>query len=477
MCDWVGVVANPGFITNTLWTPYGPAVIDPTNAGDLDPGVGEILDATCGNYGGFTQQVTMPRLSVSEPLVAVTTFQVPNGEGEDFVTANAGTAIAGNYENGTPIFGNGVWTTERQCLGQAAYAPESTNSIGVPLTLGTYINEGDCQASATVLIDHMDIEPAMPNECPTFGLVLDGDAEGSGGWTFSASAENGVADGTVAQITAGDGESGTHGVQLDSPEGCDFSSGTTTMSVPIAASPTFSIWHTTSSSSLAVEIDGLQLGLTGNGGTTDTYCLPPYQVGGVYTVLAQNETDGTCGAKDGVNAVLDNLTVATDSACGSDPAIADPGFESGHSLFGASNSNSNGIVESIQDTGAHGGARDLLFEVTTVCGGASWEAAEVTPAAQGSDGPGLSFWYKFPAGGTAELFATVYKGSFTAVRDGLWHQAVACIDPERVGQPAFTDFELFDETDGVTCGTGVTQQEIAYLDDLAVVTDPSCPTQ
>jgi hypothetical protein len=473
-CAWTGVVANADFSTTAAWMPFGPAAIDTTEAGELGSGVGNVVDANCSNFGGFSQTVTMPRLSVAQPLVASLTYEAPEGDGPgDFVEADAGFALATSFHDSGELAN--TYVTERTCLGAGQYAAETTTGVGVAMPFQVYINELECQSSATLAVNHAEIVPANDNECPSPGTALNGSAEGSGGWQF----QNGSTTGDVAAIVAGVGDNGSFGVELLSVELCDLVSASTTFSVPVGPSQTFSFWHSTAANYLSATVDAHSLQLTG--GTTptiDTYCLPPYLAGSVFTFGAQDYpgvNGGLCSTVENARAVVDDLTLNTDPACGSDPYVADPGFESGHPVVGATEDVANGaIAEAVADSTAHGGARDFLFEITRSCNSASFAPAVVTPAAGSNAGPALSFWYRYPNIGTSDLFVSVYNGSFTAIKDGLWHQALACLDPQRAGHAATVEMELIDQTSGL-CGSAVDEQ--VSLDDLAAVTDPSCPTQ
>jgi hypothetical protein len=473
-CTWTGVVANADFTTMDAWMPFGPAAIDTTEAGELGSGVGNVVDANCSNYGGFVQTVTMPRLSVAQPLVASLTYEAPEGDGPgDFVEADAGFALATSFHDSGELAD--TYVTERACLGAGQYAAETTTGVGVTMPLQVYINELECESSATLALNQVEIVPANDNECPSPGTALNGSAEGSGGWQF----QNGTTAGDVAAIVAGVGDNASHGVELLSIDLCDLESASTTFSVPAGPSQTFSFWHSTAADYLTATVDAHPLQLTG--GTTatiDTYCLPPYLAGSVFTFAAQDYPGiegGLCSTVEDARAVVDDLTLGSDPACGSDPYVADPGFESGHAVVGNSENVADGAVaEPVTDSNAHSGTRDFLFEITRSCQASSFAPAVITPAAVGSDGPALSFWYRYPNAGTSEFYVPVYKGSFTPIKDGLWHQALACLEPERAGHAATVDMELIDQTDGL-CGSAVTVEQ-ASIDDLAAVTDPSCPT-
>ncbi len=358
-CAWMGVVDDPGFTTNTAWTPVGPAAIDTTDPGHLDPGVGNVVDASCANFGGFQQQVTMPRFSVAEPLVASVTYQQPMQSGPFTSEASAGFQLGGSWHDDAPP--STAYVTQRTCLGAAQYAPESTTGVGVPLAFETFISEQVCQSSASIQIDHAEITTADTGECPAFGTALDGDAESGGGWTFTSGAN-----GSFAEIVAGAGNNGTHGVELFTADNCDLTTAATVLSPAAVASPVFSFWHSNAPAGLSATIDGKSLAITtGNSPTVDTYCLPPYLIGGTYTFRSTNEVElvgVACQSTQNVTVVLDDLTLSSDPACGSDPAIADPGFESGRNIVGAQAPGFyGGITIGINDMNAHSGARDLVM--------------------------------------------------------------------------------------------------------------------
>ncbi|MGE5181149.1 MAG: hypothetical protein ACM31C_03760 [Acidobacteriota bacterium] len=473
-CAWSGVVANPGFTTTQAWTLVGTTTIDTAFAGQVDPGAAQITDPACTSDSGVTQQVMMPRLSRAEPLVTVATYEGSINKPQQQIAATVG--IGPIWHQGPLSFFGFV--SMRACLGPAQYAPESSRGPGAMVPVAAYDFDQFCGFQDALSLDHVDILPAMAGECPDPGTALNGDAEGTTGWLFATSTST-ANDGTFAGYVANRGYNNSQGIRLYATQRCDYASATDQVSIPLAdatGSPVLSVYHSTSASYLSIQLDGKLLALSGgNAPTIERYCIPAYMRGGVFQLLASVTPggSGTCTDPFSDEAIVDEITLGNDPACGSDPAIADGGFESGLSLVGVS-SGYGGTVGVVADAVAHGGAHDLQLRVAQICGAAGLQDPVVIPAGTASAGPAVAFWYRFPQGNNTGFFVPSYKGTFTPVRDGSWHQGIACLDPNQTGRPAAFSMFLDSNVSG-TCGTAFAAETIA-LDDVSVTTDPSCPT-
>lgn len=468
-CAWTGVVTNPGFTSSMAWTTVGGAGIDTTGSGSVDPGYAVLDDASCTYDVGVTQTVTMPRLASAEPLVIKATYESTNNEDFSTIVPTLGT-VSDDEFNGT--LGN--WQTYSSCLGAGQYAPASSTGLGAMMPLSVYAS---CDA---MYLDHVDVVPAPANLCPTPGTVFNGDCSATGGgWTLSAPGSG--TDATKAVYVSTGGYQNGPGIDMFITGPCDTASASTTMAPPLldsTGSPVLSFYHSTAQSYLQVTIDGLPVKLSGPGAMLEQYCVPGYMRGGVYSVAAQvNTGGGVCANVVDDDAVIGSFSMANQPACGSDAYFADPGFESGLSLVGTSQAYSAGISV-IADSTGHATptpAHHLQLQVASICGGANLDDPVVVPPAAGSAGPAVTFWYNYGAGTNTAMTVPSYMVAFTPTRDGMWHQGVACLDPNRAGRLAAFNIGLT-ATGGGSCGSGFTTETL-LIDDLSATTSATCPAQ
>ncbi|HTR56022.1 MAG TPA: hypothetical protein VMJ10_35340 [Kofleriaceae bacterium] len=479
-CQWTGVIADPGFdLTPAGWTTGSATMIEPTFAvtqGMIDPGIAETEAMPCmGLVAGVSQSIVMPRLSRAEPLVAEVSYA---GNGPlGFPTPVAIEIASLWYPTALSVFDASFQTT-RVCLGEAQYAPESSSGSGATATTAMLANCSSGLGNFDGEYDHYDIVLPNAGECPVPGTVTNGDAEGSDGWSFSTSYNNGSTDGTSAGYAAGVGDSGSRAVHLHLAERCDDADATVPMSVPLrdgTGSPSLSVWHQkpTSAGTLGISVGGLPLLLTAPADSIDHYCLPTGLHGGVSSLQAAFYTNGTsCGSATTADAYVDSVTVANDPKCGSDPGIADPSFESGYSMIGSTSTTSDTVAIVTGDGNAYEGSGYLRLSIDGNCNYANYTTTAIVPASPPGTGPAVSFHYQFPAGGTANASITASSVKpLTLGRTSTWQPAIACLDPTApVGWPAQFYIEL--DTTAGTCTTGTTT--IANIDALQVTTDPAC---
>lgn len=475
-CAWSGVIKDPGFGGTTMWAIDGAATIDNSlnQAGMVDPGAVHWApgDALC-KLSRVTQSVVMPRFSRAEPLVAQVSFQFSGRF--DFLTPSVGldtTFSEVQQTTGSP------WRTARICLGGGQYAPETTTGIGAPLTLTLMANRigFECATLSNLLVDHIEIVPANPDECPVPGQAANGDAEGTGGWVFNVAGGSGTSTGTLA---AGAGEGGTTGARLFVAQRCDFPTAADPISVPIAssvASPALSFYHrATNLSTTYVNLSGLSLptlGGTGSG-VTHRFCLPAFMRGAVATLNASMNTgSGTCTDLVNLETVFDNVKIINEPTCGTDPTITDPGFESPLELVGATSTPGASLARVLSDPSqAHSGNGVLQLSETSTCNDPMWSANLITPAATGAAGPALSFFYRAAPGSMTKFTVSAFGAAFTPIQDSAWHQGLVCLNPALHGRNQSVVFSVRFQSG--TCSVAI-PAETAYVDDLVVTTDPSC---
>lgn len=457
-CTWSGVVADPGFQSTSVWTTS--ATIDPAlvQAGMREPGMVKLT-----GLQRASQLVTMPRRSRAEPLVLELSSLRLGAKDQPSVGI-------GKYWLDTTSVPS--WAVSRTCLGAAQYASESSSGPGAAMTLQVMPT-----ATATGLeVDHLDLVPAMPNECAPPGPVANGDAEGAGNWTFQAVPANGP-DGTTAGFAAGAGDNGTRGAALHITKGCDLARlafGISPEALEQFPGPALAFWLDGTAGAPIQFIGPLAPGdRVGTGtGAVQTMCLPAPMRGMPQAISAYIAGNLLCMANLVWDATFDEVALVSDPACGSDPDVADPGFESQGLPFGLSSSPPNGTGR-IDTTVMHTGAASLRLGANLTCNSqVFWNAAVFPPASSGSAGPALEFYYRMAPIKSFQLAVQATGAPAVLVQDNTWRRGIACFDPQLAGRPQLAKFSLVDA--GGTCAVMVSE-EVAYIDDLALTTDPSCP--
>ena len=463
-CAWVGVVVDPEVSDSSKWTLMGAATIEAV-AG-LDPGRARL---PC-DGGSISQTVTMPRYADAGPLVASITFD----SGTTGVEAGYGIGDVWHERRWPQSVPN--LHTVRSCLGAGEYAPPTSTGRGDLRLLTSESIKTVC--SPIVLVDHLEILPANPGECPVPATVLNGDLEATSGWVTSGNA--GL---DVAAITPSIGEGSTQGLRLYTENACSVVSARTLVSVPATASPALRFYRRSNRNGSASVPSFLSATLAGQpmqvlDGTTATerYCVPPALRGGVFELqLVVNDVSAACGTQVRAEALIDNVAVYDDPACGTNPLIADASFESGYAAADAMEGRNIGTkIDFVTDVDAREGTHLLRFSRTNSCTQTAVYANVIVPESNGSAGPAVTLQYKVAANSPYPLI--VSSGTYDAgtnLMDDAWHAAVVCLDPARAqrSEQVRIRYEL---TSG---GCGSIAATFAKVDDLVVTTHASCPTQ
>ncbi len=481
VCEWSGVVADPGFQAPAMWTLDPDATIDANlnEATMVEPGAARFhINGLC-NMARITQTLQMPRRSRAEPLVLQITHRFQSG---GIGSTSIAFAVGSTWHDDVPAAFT-TFRTDRVCLGAGQYAPESTKGKGAPVPLALMpasLVSGCTNAALFLDVDHVEVMPANPGECPTTGEAINGDAEGTGGWVLTGSSANGNPFST--SIDPNVGEANSKGVRMFARNRCSNLLATNKISVPNAEtvpSPALSFYNKTSTAIAGgVATDPLlsrvvlpTINATGTA-TTQKLCIPAFLRGGVYNFQARVDLYGTCADIVNAESIVDSLKVVNDPSCGTSAALTDPGFESPLGVVGATATPGKSIVRILNSAAeAHAGMGALQIQETAVCDQASWTTNVVVPSASGAAGPALSFFYRAdPPNHYA--FNAQPAGSFVPTRDSAWHQGSICLDPKLAGRAQAVTFNLQLVTGGACTAIPA---ENAYVDDLAVTTDPACP--
>jgi hypothetical protein len=469
-CQWGIAPRDPGFQDGTAWQVSRGAGVSPLSTGQIDPGEAFFsTDATC-NLGEVWQTFEMPTYAQAEPLVAAVNYRSLGG----MFGSSSGAGV--NLNGGWRFFPVSTdWRNERVCLGERAY--------GGPVHVGVAAAEKpyDCAFSPTamVAVDHLVITPAEPGECPAPGQVLNADFEEPEGWTGQPSGT-----GATAGITSGVGENGTRGGQMTTSQLCSGASLTGMASWPYESvqNPAIEVWwQGTSGKPMELHLDNRVVGQVVGTDTPQTarICIPPWARGSATTVRWQLPyTYGSCSTADVRDFRVDNIRVVNEPGCVQDPYILDGGFESVSKAGLATGWNpvyfaGYSLAELRNDSGAaRNGAGVLRLMVQQQCYLARASTTVVVPQPSGTAGPVLKFYYRTGNNPESTFYSTPGVG---ALEENVgWQQSTVCLDPILAGRPTTVSFTI-DRSSGTCANTF--PAEYAWVDDIQLGTDASCPAE
>jgi hypothetical protein len=389
----MGVIEDRGFQNVLAWSLSPGANIQPSETDTfIDDGVFILEEEVICDAGSVSQTVEMPPYGAAEPLVAEITYRARDVHGVGLGFDRAWKSLLPSES----------WTTERVCLGEAAYKKEVEIRISASEKTGACnfqpVDEGKIE------VDHLRIVTARMDECPRPGEVNNPRGEASlGGWRFGA----------LGQADAGFDSSGS-GVRLYSPTGsvADRASMTTTLSVPLPSSvpsPALRLgWKGTFQRFFQIELGTLVglgsqdrwLGtLVGTGGDeTSTFCLPPWVHGNVADLSFQMIGPGPAGEN---SLVVDSVEVVSDPECGGSTEILDPNFEAaprphraGVRLLGPPEQRAQTLSDA-ERAYSGGGFLEISYETTGV---SVWAETWIfVPAADEEGGPQVTFFSDVPS--------------------------------------------------------------------------------
>ena len=488
-CVWTGAVQDPELKTQTGWMTANGALLNPTAAGGVDVGEASfVASALCG-LGSVNQTFDMPTVAKAEPLVLELSYKNAAANGMfGFDSVLMGVSFGGKW-TALPFFFDANFHSTRVCLGDASFAPAGTAGKGAPVTLalGPYLKAQACPNTTITnfSIDHAAIVPANAGECGTMpGLGPNGDAEGTGGWTFNTSGNS------TAGFVPGVGAAGTRGMRLFMNLRCDAGpSATHSLNVLDTANPALDMFVSSSGSGVGVNMN-LGFGTLqilpppiGTSGTVHA-CLPPSLRGlnAVAQFAVTNAAGGSCADVVSDTLVVDNVKVVDDPACGSSGAIANPGFEGGMILgtFGGGLLNGgvvgSGVFVRNAPGVAHGGTKYLSIESYGRCSSSGATLLPTVPAPSGANGPALVFYSNLaPQPDTTTTARAVGSTTqITLAKGGGSIKNTLCLDPVYAGRPQPVSIN-HQGGSGLCDGSGGYGTQAALIDDVEVTTDPACP--
>lgn len=494
-CAFAGAPADPGLVDPTKWTVTDGVTVDPTSAGNADPGEAIFTGAGMCGYAAVSQTFTMPPLDRAEPLKLVVT--------------HSGTQLVKRFDLSGALLSIGVgsqwfdvpvqpsvYRTDSICLGAAAYGGPVQFKVGV-LPAGNLFCGPGAATAATVKVDQLQVRVADPGECPAVGSVLDGDFEGATGWTF-----DGFSSGAGAYV-AGVGEGATKAAQLTGTNKCSSATMTGSASFPTratVANPAIDLyWQGSSGEPLVFQIGGKNVAtLRSNGNAGHSrICVPAWAVGSVQSIglAMQTHSGNECTTAYAQSFTIDNLTFVNEPSCTATGDLTDPGFERVANLSGPVTgwgltqnyvNNLQGLFTNVSNSkvNAHTGNGLLNLQWDNEC--TTWNIAGadltlIVPPADATGGPAVKFFASAAAANTlsdARLsLLPLTNGGTTFVvapRTGAYTAQTLCLPPALIGRRVTLRASL--GVSGGGCATNPAP-ETASFDDFSLATDATCPTK
>lgn len=479
-CAWSGVVQNSGFSQDLYWSDEGGkgAVVRFLAPGSQDVGEGALDASVICNAGGLSQVLEMPSYDLAEPLVAEVTYQAQDVYGFAVGFDRAWKRLPPTGES---------WKTETFCLGEAAYGKVAP---GVPVTLTLSASERlatcfDADPAGEIRIDRFVVRPASAGQCVRPGEVLNGAAVVSeGGWRFTS--EGAASAALLPEV----GREQTSGARLFRASGDSGRAAMTTqISVPLPSSlpsPALRFWWRGSAEALFeaeigtwVDLDdrGRKLAtLVGaNSAQNNLYCLPGWTHG---SVLDLSFSLGEGSGIDSDELLVDDVAIVSDPSCGGDATLVDPGFESApNDWMGFSLGSAEEDVVMQQD-GAVAQTGEGALELTYWNSAAdlAMERYLLVPESKDAQGPAVTFYSKSPSPpstavrwvlGRDEVISDAVKTSST------WERNEVCLPAAWVDRWFRVQVQV-GPPEGIGLPIG---QESVFLDDFALTTTASCPSE
>lgn len=498
-CIFDAAPLDPGFQDTTVWQPVGEGVtLNVAAAGSVDPGEGIFNRVGICEFGGFTQTFTMPPLELAEQFKLTVTH---TSNDPSFFDLPDGTAIVvgvnGDFQSS--IFVRNDAKTESFCLGPRAYGQ---GPVGSPVQFYVGVDAGQAgflcggTSPATISIDNVKLEVAAPGECPSPGTVVNGDFEVATDWTFAP-----IVQGATGAIVTGVGENGTRGARLTTVNKCSEVTMRGTIALPDSAvvpNPAIDFFFSgTLGARLVMQLNGKNTAtFAGANATHRRVCVPAWARGTTTSVgfFLQRSSNNGCATALARTFVIDNLTVVDDPACADVGDLLDGGFElvtttpgvNGWGLTSGFVNDDEGSEAAVVTQNVNSGTRSLRLIGSAECVGVAEGGADFTinvPAPQGAAGPAIKFAANVGNGNLKTVTRVAVEPGPSATGAGLkfdipevgvYQPHVFCLPPRAAGRRMTFRFSTGD-IDGGGCSTY--PDELAFIDDVEVTTDASCPAE
>jgi hypothetical protein len=466
------------FQTTTAWSVKGGAAIDTAAPGYAAVlGVAQMLGGDDWLKRKVAQTVQMPTVAECQ-AARIEYFVLPEYSGAAGILDGA-TGIGPHWHSYQHHFwGSAQWWRVSRCLGASAYG--GATEIALALS-----GRGVLDA---VKFDAVRVIYGAEAACPDVGKVLNGDFESGDG--FGWTTDSGGTIGQVSAAAAGEGVGGSYAATITLPN--EYSRGRLSglMSVPLpAAMPHPALRYVvklTSGVRAHAVVNGTRVPIDGTGAFLERrVCLPVALGGGVYDVEFELQGSTPFDAANGQKLIVDDLTVVEDASCVTANGLLDPGLEASRvdsTRYGwwfstGGTASAGSPLAEAQDGAAHArtGSGSLHLALDQKCTEASAGQSFSVPMATASEGPALTFWYKYPKTTASALILRGPTGERTSLTIAAGYTSkTVCLPPEYAGRTA--SFAVTLSSSG-TCADVLDPPDEAWFDDFAVGTSAHCPAE
>ena len=447
-CDWVGVVADPGFTLATAgWSLQFDAGFS-QGTGAFDPG---LLMVPQGPN-------TRARVIASQ-VVTLPPSMVPFAIDTAFLDATRSGLVA-RLGNQTVVFPvddtSSLHIARTACLSELLPPGMTQLSVSSLQSAGVGVGGGE-----VFKVDHLSLRPAP--ECPAPGTVKNGDFSSTDGWVFEGA--TGV-------------DPLSHSLQFRPQICADQSRARGQVSIPSAAANPMAAIRLTSRRILASgQSDTLHIGLAQrdrtlvgltSGWSSTTVCPAADFRGKSIEVEVSAYVLGVC-APGSLGVDVDDVEVVSEPRCAVRNGFVDPGFEwggVGWSINAGNSPNSFEIVDQYQNGKVLELRRDVNCQIVVV------SQPFTSPQPVAGRGPAVKFRYQSTTQST--LTYVVAGRSGTLAPAAAWTQANICLPPAGGGLPQL--LILQHQSGASNCGAPAPNSR-SQLDDFELTTDSSCPAQ
>jgi hypothetical protein len=211
---------------------------------------------------------------------------------------------------------------------------------------------------------------------------------------------------------------------------------------------------------------------------TAKVCIPAWARGMVWPVDLGVPVGSVldCSAATTQDIFFDDLAWVNDDSCAAPSGLADPGFERtdlARPWIMAAATTSNVSVVS-DAAAAHGGLNALQFTTTKSCAVAVTTTTFRVPEPVPGRGPAIKLWYRWSVDANVHSELAIQQDANALLKPTkIWTQATSCIAPSLGGRPATVMVRFMAPG---SCGVNYPAEQ-AYVDDVEVVLDPTCPSQ
>ena len=445
-CVFRGGPRDPTFEnTPAAWVVAGNAGVRPAASGARDPG-----EAALSNAGSIRQAFEMPSLASAEPLALdLVALGACGEETRPFCYAGDFRREVSFGRGAYPFsVASGSYGPTRICLGELAYGPGASVEFTSDQNNRLWLDHAAYVADPT---------------CPPLATLRNGDFESVDGWTRIGNAA--FADGV--------GTAASRAGRLFTTTCNDTGALTTEISVPATSVGAAIRFSQKGPTTRQLEVFGAAVRGKGSS-SVETVCLPRFARGYVASAtfrivpveLAQR-IDGQGCSTPSTEFIIDDVSFVSSPGC-AEPGYAFGGDFEGAVVYGSFEVVGPMLAEVRSGLISNSGVAAIRLEApaNAAIGAARFRTSITVPPPSGAAGPAAKFWYEVSDVGEVGGF-NVNGKTLTSTVGSV---GIVCLPPSRIDRSYDLVFSFATQTTASVARR-------AWVDDIVVTTDPSCPAR